>query len=141
MEKIKRICINVNTLKSEPNKNNPLLKVIINKYTEAESYETITKRIEGQIEKDFIDILTNLGIKSSLKPNKYELPVHYEIKVTNHGESYLNGAYESFSFFREVLKDILNKNVRKIRFYVFMELTNNTRFGEVNYSFRYYVHY
>ena len=51
---------------------------------------------------------SGLGINATVKSDRYSLPIMYQIKATQHGESYLNGAYESYNIFRKVLKTVLS---------------------------------
>ena len=80
-----------------------------------------------------------LNIQASVKSDRYSLPYHKEIEHTNYGESYLNGAYEPERFFRKVVKQLLDENVYKIRFYVLMEVAEALPMGKVNFKFRFFL--
>jgi hypothetical protein len=64
----------------------------------------------------------------------------FQIKTTQWGESYLNGAFETEKFFRTVIKTVLNHEPMpwKLRFYVFAEVEDQFPMGKVNYYFNYY---
>ena len=97
--------------------------------------------LEKKIEKDMIDVFNKIGVHAIVKTDRYSLPYQHEIKTTQMGESYLNGAFESIKLYREVLKQMINYDVRKIRFYILAEVVDTVSMGKVNYYFRYYEHY
>lgn len=113
-------------------------KVTPDNYVEA--YEKWMVNREHSIEKWLLDTFDHLGINASVKTDRYSLPIMYQIKVTQYGESYLNGAFETFGIFRKVLKTVLADDVHKLRFYVFAEVEDWFPMGRVNYYFNYYVH-
>jgi hypothetical protein len=88
-----------------------------------------------------------LSIQSSFKQDRYSLPFTHEvvgeIKVT----SYVNYAYNIDNIARVFVKDLLDKDVSKIRFYLFIEeviegeIISKRQFGKVVYKFRYMIHY
>lgn len=86
------------------------------------------------------DTFSHLGINATVKSDRYSLPIMYQIKATQNGESYLNGAFETYQIFRKVLKTVLSEDIYKLRFYVFAEVEDNFPMGKVNYYFNYYVH-
>lgn len=106
-----------------------------------DDYETAMINLEKGIEKDMIEVFRKLGIHSMVKTDRYSLPYTGEIKTTQYGESYLNGAFESVKLYRKVLKTLIDYDVRKLRFYILAEIEDNEYMGNVNYYFRYYEHY
>ena len=105
-----------------------------------EKYEETMINLEKKIEKDMIGVLSKLGINASVKTDRYSLPFQGQIKTTQNGESYLNGAFESFQLYRKVLYKMLELNVYKVRFYILAEVEDSFPMGKVNYYFKYYVH-
>jgi len=105
-----------------------------------ENYEKSMIKLEKKIEKDMIKILSKLGINASVKSDRYSLPFKGQIKTTQYGESYLNGAFESIKLYREVLSKMVELNVYKVRFYILAEVEDSLPMGKVNYYFNYYVH-
>ena len=105
----------------------------------AEYEKAMTKR-EISMEKWLVDTFAYLGINATVKSDRYSLPIMYQIKATQKGESYLNGAYESYNIFRKVLGKVLSEDIHKIRFYIFAEVEDHFPMGKVNYYFNYYVH-
>jgi hypothetical protein len=97
--------------------------------------------LEKKIEKDMIDVFNKIGVHAIVKTDRYSLPYQHEIKTTQMGESYLNGAFESIKLYREVLNEMIENDVRKIRFYILAEVADTVSMGKVNYYFRYYEHY
>ena len=105
-----------------------------------EDYEKWMVKRELSMEKWLLDTFAHLGINATVKTDRYSLPIMYQIKVTQYGESYLNGAFESYETFRKAINAVLANNVYKLRFYVFAEVEDNFPMGKVNYYFNYYVH-
>lgn len=106
-----------------------------------EKYEESMINLEKKIEGDMIEVFKKLGIHSIVKTDRYSLPYTNEIKTTQYGESYLNGAYESVKLYRKVLSELIEYDVRKMRFYILAEVEDTEFMGKVNYYFRYYEHY
>lgn len=104
-----------------------------------EKYEESMINLEKKIEGDMIEVFKKLGIHSIVKTDRYSLPYTNEIKTTQYGESYLNGAYESVKLYRKVLSELIEYDVRKMRFYILAEVEDTEFIGKVNYYFRYYI--
>jgi hypothetical protein len=140
--------IPVGMTRNVPSINNSLLFFLDiggkkSKITEAnyvEEYEKWMVKRELGIEKWLLDTFAHLGIHASVKSDRYSLPIMYQIKATQYGESYLNGAFETYNIFRKVLGKVLTEDIHKIRFYVFAEVEDHFPMGKVNYYFNYYVH-
>lgn len=105
-----------------------------------EKYVEHMINLEKKIEKDMIEILFKMGINASVKTDRYSLPYQHQIKTTQHGESYLNGAFESIKLYRAVLSEMVRMDIYKVRFYIFAEVEDNPYMGKVNYYFNYYIH-
>ena len=104
-----------------------------------ERYHEVMENTEIRNEVTMLKLSEKLNIQASVKSDRYSLPYHKEIEHTNYGESYLNGAYEPERFFRKVVKQLLDENVYKIRFYVLMEVAEALPMGKVNFKFRYSI--
>ena len=108
-------------------------------------YEKYMINTEISIEKRLIEIFENLGINASVKSDRYSLPFNKQIKVTQYSESYLNAAFNTDKLFREIFKEVLSEDLRKVRFFVFLEIidvTDDRRLfcnSAVNLYFNYYV--
>ena len=104
-------------------------------------YITSVEKFERGVEKSLIETFGKLSITSSVKTNPYSLPFNKEIKITLLGESYLNGPYEVHRVVRKIVKELLDENLYKIRFYVYVDvITDFGISGKVDYYFRYYSH-
>ena len=128
-----------------PNMNNQLLFFMDGKNGKEEDrtpekYEESMINLEKKIEKDMIGVLSKMGINASVKTDRYSLPYQFQVKTTQYGESYLNGAFESVKLYRAVLKEMTTLNLYKIRFYILAEVEDGSYMGKVNYYFNYYVH-
>ena len=99
------------------------------------------EKFEINCEKSLIETLGRLDINATVKTDRYSLPYQKEIKVELFGESYMNGPYEFYRVVRKIVKELLNENIYKIRFYILVDVdTNAALMGKVIYKFRYYVH-
>jgi len=105
-----------------------------------EKYEEHMINLEEKIEKDMIEVFHKMGINATVKTERYSLPYQFQIKTTQNGESYLNGAFESIKLYRAVLSELVRMDVYKIRFYIFAEVEDSLPMGKVNYYFNYYIH-
>ena len=110
-----------------------------------EIYVERIEEFEIKAEKSLIKTLAAVGIGAMVKTDRYSLPYTKEIKVTLNGESYLNGPYELIMVTRKVVKQLLEENQYKIRFYLYVEVDSEGgrgpfKMGCVNYHFRYYTH-
>jgi hypothetical protein len=105
-----------------------------------EKYEEHMINLEKKIEKDMIEVLFKMGIHATVKTDRYSLPYQFQIKTTQNGESYLNGAFESVKLYRAVLSNLVEMDVYKVRFYIFAEVEDSFPMGKVNYYFNYYIH-
>lgn len=103
-----------------------------------ECYEKFMKDIECSIEKRLITFLRDMDVKASVKSDRYSLPIKYQIKTTQYGESYLNSAFESSKLFREIAKEVTSKGIWQLRFYVFAEIEDQFPMGKVNYYFNFH---
>jgi len=147
-KKIMKKEIPVGMVRNIPKMNNSLLffldtrnkKPKVNEDNYIEEYEKYMIHRELSIEKWLIDTFSHLGINASIKSDRYSLPIKYQVKVTQQGESYLNGAFETYQLFRKVLQTILNEDPFpwKLRFYVFAEVEDSFPMGRVNYYFNYH---
>ena len=105
-----------------------------------EKYEEHMINLEKKIEKDMIEVFHKMGIHATVKTDRYSLPYQFQVKTTQNGESYLNGAFESVKLYRAVLSNLVEMDVYKIRFYIFAEVEDSFPMGRVNYYFNYYIH-
>lgn len=117
-----------------------------NKY-DADTYVSAVTKFEIKCEAKLKDLFRMIGIQSSVKRDRYSLPYKHEVIGEIEGVSYINYAYNLDNISRIFVKDLLDKNVHKIRFYLFVEVitedeTMSKRYrGKVVYKFRYMVHY
>lgn len=96
---------------------------------------------ERRLEKSLIETLSRIEISATTKTDRFSLPYKNEVAYRAGGESYLNGAYEFFRVARVVVKELLDKGVYKVRFYILIEIDTekNMRFGEITYRIRYHI--
>lgn len=97
------------------------------------------EKFEQKCEKSIIETLARLDIKAIVKSDRFSLPYNNEVKVTLGGESYLNGSYEFYRVARIIAKDLLKKDLYKIRFYILVEVSDKGIMGSVDYYFRYHI--
>ena len=116
------------------------------KYDKETYIEAITK-FEIQCESKLKDLFKKVGIQSSGKRDRFSLPYTHEVIGEIEGTSFINYAFNIDNIARVFVKNLLDKDIRKIRFYLFVdvitedELMSKRYNGKVIYKFRYMVHY
>ena len=114
---------------------------------DAESYINAITKFEIECEGKLKDLFKRIGIQSSVKRDRYSLPYKYEVIGEIEGSSFINYAYNLDNIARVFVKDLLDRNVTKIRFYLTVDVitedeTMSKRYsGKVVYKFRYMIHY
>lgn len=100
-----------------------------------EEYTTALNEFEEVIENNLIKLFSEVGIRGTIKNDRKSLPYKKEIKTVRRITFFTNDAYCAKELKRNVLKYLLDNNIRKIRFYVDCEHTERHEF---KISFRYY---
>lgn len=124
-----------------------LPEVIRTKKYDTETYVAAVTKFEIECERKLKDLFKKIGIQSSIKSDRFSLPYTHEVTGEIEGQSYINYAFNLDNIARVFVKDLLDKNIHKIRFYLFVDVitedeTMNKRYnGKVVYKFRYTVHY
>ena len=128
-----------------PSVSNPLLAIFSDFTKKPKSPEQLIKKyeknmvnIEKSMEKELLKIFRNVRIQSSVKSDRYSLPIKYQVKVSQLGDSYLNSAFNPEKLYREVVKTLLCDDVYKLRFYVFAEIEDGFPMGKVNFYVNYH---
>lgn len=116
------------------------------KKIDLDDYMKFVTDFEIKCENSLIDLFNNLNIQSSVKSERYSLPYKEELISIVEGASYLNHAFTLSNITRDIVKELLDKNVYKLRFYLTVDaiIENDTDdrhfFGRVVYKFRYVKH-
>lgn len=98
-------------------------------------------KYERSLEKSLRKTLKKINIDSTVKTDPFSLPYTHEIQVTLMGESWMNGPYEFNRVTRQIVKELIENNVYKIRFYIYVEYnTECFPMGSMTYYFRYFIH-
>ena len=108
-------------------------------------FEIYLDKTEENLEIEIIYLLRKIGISASKKTDKYSLPYQKEIVIN------LPIIYDGFSIskiLRPILKELIEKDIYKIRFYFHIETyvaeaTRNGKFpfgAGIKYCFRYFIH-
>lgn len=111
------------------------------------SYVNAVKKFEMESESKLKNLFRMIGIQSSVKRDRYSLPYTHEVIGEIEGASYINYAFNLDNIARVFVKDLLDKNVSKIRYYLFVDVITEDEImskrynGKVVYKFRYTVHY
>ena len=116
------------------------------KKIDLDDYLKFATEFEIKCENSLIILFDSLNIQSSVKTDRYSLPHKEEIISTIEGASYLNHAFTLSNITRDIVKELLDKEVYKLRFYLTIDaiIENDTEdrtfFGKVVYKFRYTKH-
>jgi hypothetical protein len=132
--------------------NRPILYGILNhdqirnnKY-DKELYINAVEKFEEECEQKQIKLFQQIGIISSVKSDRFSLPSTNEIICEIEGASYVNYPFTLSNLNRMIVKELLEKNIFKIRFYLFVDVIteddtmSKSYHGKVVYKFRYMVH-
>ena len=126
-----------------PHLNNLIRK---GKKIDVEDYMKFITEFEIKCEHSLITLFDSLSIQSSVKTDRYSLPYKEEIICTIEGASNLDYAFTFSNITRDIVKELLDKNIYKLRFYLTVDaiIENDTEdrhfFGRVVYKFRYVKH-
>ena len=94
---------------------------------------------EHQLEQNIIKTLRSFYIRSSVKTDKYTLPYQHSISMCFKFKMDKWGSYDQVN--RYILKELLDKNIKKIRFYTIIDYSiQNMLNKKVHVEFRYYIH-
>src|SRR5258708_40329120 len=78
--------------------------------------------LEQQCESDLKSILTQLGIQATVKTDRYSLPYQKEIIAKASYVMFLSRMLEHYRpAYRIIVKELLINDVKKIRFYFYIE--------------------
>ena len=117
-----------------------------NKY-DAETYVAAVTKFEIECEGKLKDLFKKVGIQSAVKRDRFSLPYTNEVIGEIEGTSFINYAFNLDNIARIFVKDMLDKNIHKIRYYLTVDVITedesmSIRYpGKVVYKFRYMIHY
>ena len=102
-------------------------------------------KLEEQMENLLIEYFKKVQITATKKTDKYSLPYQHEIIKKLMIESYVPACFEFDRILRPIVKELLAKDVYKIRFYLHIEtyereIKSFQPWGGIKYSFRYFIH-
>jgi hypothetical protein len=106
-------------------------------------YLKFVTEFEIKCENSLITLLDSVNIQSSVKTDRYSLPYKEEIVIILEGASNLDYAFTLSNITRDIIKELFDKNIYKLRFYLTVDaiIENDTEdrhfFGRVVYKFRY----
>lgn len=101
---------------------------------------------EAEIQKEMIRTLKTVGIRASVKRDRFSLPYTNEKIVIVPFVSYLNAVFNYSKAFRPFVKELLDNDVHHIRLYIWTDLFERGSLRTLSdsglkYHFRYYVHH
>lgn len=117
-----------------------------NKYDKDSYIKAITK-FEVDCEKKLKALFKQIDIQTSVKRDRFSLPFTHEVVGEIEGTSFINYAFNLDNIARVFVKDLLDKNIYKIRFYLTVDVITEDEnmskryLGKVVYKFRYMVHH
>lgn len=110
------------------------------------TYLQVVKKYEVQMEYYIKDVLANLGVYSTVKTERYSLLFEKEIVCSQMRDGLNYNAFDLQRFIRQVVLELLELKVKKLRFYVTGDLIlekNDSIFKSSNLvivKFRYSIH-
>ena len=113
------------------------------KKIDVDDYLKFVTEFEIKCENSLIILFDSLNIQSSVKTDRYSLPYKEEIVIILEGASNLDYAFTLSNITRDIIKELFDKNIYKLRFYLTVDaiIENDTEdrhfFGRVVYKFRY----
>ncbi len=121
---------NVNLVRNIPSMENASLQWLMQDVEKTpDNYELKMRELEMKLEKEFGEFLERLGIQASVKEDRYSLQVHEDFY-----------AFNTHELFRTLAKDVIDHEIYKMRYYVFVEVYDFNIYTNVVYCLRYYVH-
>jgi hypothetical protein len=111
-----------------------------------DDYLKFIAEFEIKCENSLITLFDSLNLQSSVKTDRYSLPYKEEIVIILEGASNLDYAFTLSNITRDIVKELLDKKIYKLRFYLTVDaiIENDTEdrhfFGRVVYKFRYVKH-
>jgi len=121
---------NVQLVRNIPSMENTRLQCLMTDVERTpENYEVKMRELEIELEREFGEFLERLGVQASVKGDRYSLLVH---------EDYTS--FNTRDLYRILAKDVVDHEIYKMRYYVFIEVYDFNIYTSVVYSLRYYVH-
>lgn len=104
--------------------------------------------LEIKMENDIENFLKEFSIYASKKTDKYSLPYTNVVVSKLMWESNMDAMFNFKRTYRDIVKELLNKDVYKIRYYIHIETYGDESSkipaifnrGGIKYNFRYYIH-
>lgn len=104
--------------------------------------------LEIKMENDIENFLKEFSIYASKKSDKYSLPYTNVVVSKLMWESNMDAMFNFKRTYRDIVKELLNKDVYKIRYYIHIETYGDESSkipaifnrGGIKYNFRYYIH-
>ena len=105
----------------------------------------VLDKFEEELQQEMIRTLHNVGIQASVKTDKFSLPYTREKIVVVPFVSFLNAVFNYSKVFRPIVRELMDLNTRRIRFYFWTDLFEHgegkrMRETGLKYYFRYYDH-
>lgn len=121
---------NVQLVRNIPSMENTRLQCLMTDVERTpQNYEVKMRELEMELEREFGEFLERLGVQASVKEDRYSLLVH---------EDYTS--FNTRDLYRILAKDVVDHEIYKMRYYVFIEVYDFNIYTSVVYSLRYYVH-
>jgi hypothetical protein len=122
----------------------PTLRPLLGKDRTVYSQELYVKNIEElerNYEQKLLELFKMFNISTSVKSIPSSLPYKNELLFTLIGGSFLNAPYNFSKVQRRIMKEILDKDIYQLRFYLNINIITDGVYGFLEYRFRYYPNY
>lgn len=122
----------------------PTLRPLLGKDRTIYSQELYVKKIEElerNYEQKLLELFKMFNISAAVKSIPNSLPYKNELLFIFNGDSYLNSPYNFTKVQRRIMKEILDKDIYQLRFYLNIDLVTEGVYGFIEYRFRYYPNF
>jgi hypothetical protein len=119
----------------------PTLTPLLGKDRKIYSQELYVKKIEElerNYEQKLLELFKMFNISASVKSIPNSLPYKNQLLFTLVGDSYLNAPYNFSKVQRRIMKEILDKDIYQLRFYLNINVITEGVYGFIEYRFRYF---
>jgi hypothetical protein len=123
----------------EVNLKSTLISILLKDQINMSNYVAAITEFERKCEISLVGTFNQIGVHATVKTDPYSLPYKDEIVIFLPATIYANSAFEFFNVARKIIKQLLNDDIKSLRFYFFINLitSKNDLYSGIEYRFRY----